>query len=772
VNKKVALSVVSTAVVASLATSAFAAPSAGLYIGGNVDKYYSIPDFVNNEAAARDQINSVGLDNVLFVDTNAKAATALEIALADSLNDALNAVTVEDFAGNVYTNATTGGTYDPSTDEDITDVPAGDLEVESVSAINAKELVVEFNQAVKKSSVIASASAGAEVAGTLLDGVVKVDSAAGDSLVASLSEDGKKLTIVAASDWEGAHSIEFVADLVETADGSATLPAFVNAFTFEDDTRASITGVDFVSKYVYKVKFSEPVSAVGTESAKLADGSAVTLTTADPAYGLATDGKSFTLVFGPATPVNEEITVDFPALTDFAGNVSVPLTAKTTISGADTTKPAISTVTATSATTVKVKFAEPITLLDPTAVSFNGAALTALTVLANADDNTVLDITVPSTTTSGVLAFAAGAVEDLNGNDNAAASKTVNFGSDTVGPVVAKSEVFKDAGLNKLRLTYGEEVTKVGTTLTLKYTDEYGVAKSITIPTAKVNVDTDDNKVVVIDLHDGANPVPEDVTYSLEIPEGYFTDAFANDSALKSITFANNADATSSKLKLIASNPIVTTDATGGSDDRTTLGAAFVDVQFVDAVNAATATNKANYSVENAEVEKAELVYNDPTTANGNGAKAVVRVYIKDNTVEATGNYNVTVSGVKGYNTSVTEMATATKNVAIDENVRPAVTAASFKSFGASSVVTLTFSEAIAADTVADGDFDLYVDGVKVSTATVTNGVLGASIDFTIDTDLSDEVAAGKVVKLVATSALDLFDAQDNKANVTEVTVQ
>jgi len=42
VNKKqLTLSVLSTALVASMAASAFAAPKAGVYIGGNVDKYYS-----------------------------------------------------------------------------------------------------------------------------------------------------------------------------------------------------------------------------------------------------------------------------------------------------------------------------------------------------------------------------------------------------------------------------------------------------------------------------------------------------------------------------------------------------------------------------------------------------------------------------------------------------------------------------------------------------------------------------------------------------------
>lgn len=144
-NKKVVLSVLSTAVVASLATSAFAAPSAGLYIGGNVDKYYSLTDFVNNEVSARGEINSVGLDNVLYIDSKGNGATVKKVALADTLNDALTKVTLEDFAGNVYKNAKTGETYDPSKDPDFI---GGDLKVESVSAITKTSVKINFNKAV------------------------------------------------------------------------------------------------------------------------------------------------------------------------------------------------------------------------------------------------------------------------------------------------------------------------------------------------------------------------------------------------------------------------------------------------------------------------------------------------------------------------------------------------------------------------------------------------------------------------------------------------
>lgn len=639
------------------------------------------------------------------------------------------------------------------------EVATKDAKVVSVNAINAKELVVKFNTAVKKSSVVETS--GANV-GTLVDGIIKVDGASADSYKASLSEDGKELTITAATSWEGTHSVEVLANKVVSTK-NLNVPQYAVAFTFADTVRATITGVEYVNKYTYKVKFSEPVQSVGTVGATFADGTAVTLNTSATGYGLSNDGKSFTVALDSATAANKEISVSFPAIKDFANNVSIPSSAKLTISDADQTKPAVSSVVATSPTSLKIKFTESIDLLDASKITFNGTT-TGVSVLADANDDTVLNVTVPATTTSGILALTAGAVEDLNKNQNAAFSQTVSFAYDKVAPTVVNTEVVRVSGVNNLKITMSEEVTKVGTTLQLKYTDDYGVTQNVTIPTGNIDVDSTDGKVVYVVLHDGTNAVKEAINYSVTIPAGYFQDGFTNPSVSKSISFLNSTTSTTSKLALITTNPVVNgIDANG----------AYVEVRFAAAVNASSATNVANYAVEGATVTNAVLTYNNPTSRNGDGANAVVRAYFKDNTVLATGNYNVTVNGIIGYNSSVTQMASTTNNIQIQENVRPTVKSAAVKSFsGANTVVSLTFSEAIASDTVPNGDFDLYVDGVKVSSATVTNGALGTTIDFTIGANLSADLGSGKSVKLVATSAIDLKDAAGNLAEVTEVIVK
>ncbi|MGO0063644.1 hypothetical protein ACTID9_27235 [Brevibacillus fluminis] len=94
-NKKLALSVLSTAVVASMASSAFAAEQ-GFYIGGDVKHYYSLDSFFSskNSSKIEDEANKVGLDQVVYVDDEGNAAT-LDDLLADgedALTDDLEAV--------------------------------------------------------------------------------------------------------------------------------------------------------------------------------------------------------------------------------------------------------------------------------------------------------------------------------------------------------------------------------------------------------------------------------------------------------------------------------------------------------------------------------------------------------------------------------------------------------------------------------------------------------------------------------------------------------
>jgi len=142
VNKKLVLSVLSTAVVASMASAAMAKPEAGFYVGGEVDKYYSIDAFLGDhfDDALNDIISELG--DTVFVDKDAKAAPfveALDANTAEELAAIMKPATKATFNGNVYANVEDpANPYDPANDPDLIDgTPVGDLVVESVSAITS-----------------------------------------------------------------------------------------------------------------------------------------------------------------------------------------------------------------------------------------------------------------------------------------------------------------------------------------------------------------------------------------------------------------------------------------------------------------------------------------------------------------------------------------------------------------------------------------------------------------------------------------------------------
>ncbi|MDH4617998.1 hypothetical protein [Brevibacillus sp. AY1] len=150
-NKKLVLSVLSTALVASMASAAMAKPSAGIYIGGDVDKYYSAIPFLDNFDAALDEILD-NLEDSVFVDPNGNAAKLSDALSADDINTVLKPATEADFEANDYkVVGEEGKVWNP---KDWTPEVPGELKVESVSAINANSIKVTFNKAVEDTSKV------------------------------------------------------------------------------------------------------------------------------------------------------------------------------------------------------------------------------------------------------------------------------------------------------------------------------------------------------------------------------------------------------------------------------------------------------------------------------------------------------------------------------------------------------------------------------------------------------------------------------------------
>lgn len=144
-KKKLVFSVLSTAVLSSMAASAYAL-SPGFYLGGSVDRYYSITSAINNIGDFADDLVQAGFTNSVYVHTDGQAARVHDI-VNNGLNDSLHQPTADDFEDNEYQDVAGGEPKNPKAeleDEPVDPVVPDELEVESVSAIKKS---IEINVA-------------------------------------------------------------------------------------------------------------------------------------------------------------------------------------------------------------------------------------------------------------------------------------------------------------------------------------------------------------------------------------------------------------------------------------------------------------------------------------------------------------------------------------------------------------------------------------------------------------------------------------------------
>lgn len=140
-NKKLVLSVLSTAVLTSMAASAMALEP-GFYVGGNVDKYYSPSALAGNFKVA---VKEVLKQPTVYVDKDGKAANFVEALFADDINTVLKPATADMFEDDDYKIVGTDKVWNKK--DEPWPLP-GDLKVESVSANNLTKVTVKFNKAV------------------------------------------------------------------------------------------------------------------------------------------------------------------------------------------------------------------------------------------------------------------------------------------------------------------------------------------------------------------------------------------------------------------------------------------------------------------------------------------------------------------------------------------------------------------------------------------------------------------------------------------------
>lgn len=754
-NKKVVLSVLSATVVASMAASAFAAPSTGVYIGGNVKHFYSFDNLLDLSAEGLAQykadMSAIGtdFDNIVYVDLNKKGASIAEILAAPSLSDAVkDPLKVEDFS-DLYTvmdkDGKSAGSYDAR--KDVDDQPAtGDLKVESVSAINAATLTIKFGAEVE-------ATTATNPAYYLIDGGTLA--AAGLTTAdLTLSEDGKTVTVDLSSialTNNTTYRVQVTDDITDKA--GTKIAAYDQLFNFADATAPTVVSSNYnAATSLFTIKFSEPLAAGAAAKVKVLDKNNTDVTSTRVA--LSGDGKSLTIDSSVATALTADETYRVVMLgaTDLVGNyfANNKVEASFKVAKTEEVKPTVTSLTAKNPTTVRVTFSEPV-FVDGTSgdqiaeLSINGAAavpVTAETTLTPAvgealdvnGDGKTWDIVVHATTgLTGVNKISLVNFVDLQSNTQATAyEKFLSFAADQAAPALVSSST---AG-TKLYLTFDEATVLDDTDpVTVLTPDNVELSVPVAFGTTLANYGSD-TKTVVIDL--GAN-ISKAGSYTVTIPAGMVEDAGTNSQAYtvtKSFTPADTV-----KPTLLMSGSPATVDANAVVQ---TVGApSEVVVTFSEKVDG-TALNVANYKVNGAEVFS-KAVFSGDTNK--------VKLTVKPGAIDLDGTYVVTVANIKDLAGNVMNQQTAEENLL--ENVAPVVAGAELT---AADKIALTFSEVVANDDATD--FEVTIDGAKVG-FTYATGVI------TLDSAITDPTKP-IVVKVVTAS--DIADTNGTKivGNVTK----
>ncbi|MBH0169311.1 hypothetical protein [Fictibacillus sp. 18YEL24] len=590
------------------------------------------------------------------------------------------------------------------------------------SAVNAKELVITFNKAVKESSVIDSSD-------DLIAGIVYLNSADARSSVdnAYLSADGKTLTLVSSTIWNGSYAFEVVKDKVESTVGGKVgeYKAFVSV---EDTTRPTFAGVSYEATGAAKFSFSEPLDETAASIAsKLVVSGGTSVTIADTAITLAADKKSFTVVLPTTMTKDASYTYTFTGLKDFAGNLVSPnpLSATVVKSDRDTVKPTVTNVAALDTGKLQVTFSEKIQLNTAT-VTVGNATSSTYTLDTT---GTVATFTGVTNLTAGVQSVTVKDAKDLAGlvlNDT---TRVIQVSADTTAPAFVSHAVETVGADRFLVVNYNEEVTaNAAKTVTGTYVNSNSITQTMASITGSTNITLGtDKKSVRIKLPATAG------TYTVTLPVGLAEDTSAatNDSAARTVSFILGSAVDTTKPDMTGF------DQVGNK----------VTVTFDRDVTAATALNVANYSIDGISSPFESAIFK--------GNARTVELTLKNDVITTNGVRNYTVSNVATSAGSVMVSETATYN--FSENVRPTVLSAKVI---AADKIEVTLSEALAAGTVGT-DFDVF-QGTSTTALTDSETISGTNkVLITLATPL--ESLTGLTLK--ASSTINLTDLNSNDVN-------
>lgn len=718
-NKKVALSILSATVVASMASSAFAAPKSGVYLGGDVDRYYELRDLFNLTDAGKTKFAAdmgvTSFDKLIYVDFDGKGASLREI-MNGEFSKVKRDLKKSDFEG-VYTKSnldgTNGATYDPR--NDAIDGPTGDLKVDSVAAVSGSQIKINFSIPVSNAGGELF-NAQTKVINSSNITVAGLGSAAQlGTLTGSLSEDGKTLTITNSLAFNGDYSVYVKKDsIISKDDVNKKVAEFLGNVKITDSTAPTYTGVTYDGSTAI-VKFSEPLKSVGTVTL---DGK--TLTTSD--YTLSGDTLEVTgLTAGKAS------TLVIVGASDNAGNIIAPNPTTVTLTApVDTVKPTVA-VSAKN-TTLTFKFSEALKLVnadggatedDYAKVTLGNRTFTLGAAHQDSTDKTKFTIDVAGDVAGSFLnaTVKVEAFTDKSGLVGDAFTTSVMLTKDNTAPALVSASSKDD----KLIVKFDEDVDANNlANVAIKYTDKDNVVTNF--PAAALGqvdskydannngaIDGEDENYLVLSVTEPTlieNSKLKPGKYEVTIGAGKVQDKVSN--------------ATTADTKF-------TLTVTGSSESSAVVEVVDADTKQVASGKLLVKFNKqmassalvaGNYSLDGVAL--------NPSTANlyFDGSKDKVVIELPEGYITASGNRLLKVANVVDVDGNTLKAGEDTDVVDLDENVKPVASSVALVD---SSNFVINFSEEISLPQGAVTGVTVKVNGATTKLADTT--------PFTVNSD-------------------------------------
>lgn len=543
----------------------------------------------------------------------------------------------------------------------IIEVVAPTATVISAEIIGSTELKVVFDSPIDASTVIGLNNKLLDSVGITMrkdiKGVLAEDPGA---LTASLSADLKALTITSANMLEGEYGVEFTSNIKTT--GGLPIEQYYRRMSYVDNVPPRITNVELDdSGMISTIRFSEPIdftnfkvpdaTVLGTVAA---DEYTITVLENKLNYIISADYKSLTINLSGIVPMDygKLFTITISGIKDMSGNIPASYTLTAILRTDNTVKaqarPLL--VQRTSYNTLTATFDRA--LLNGGTAYINGGNM--VLGIVDATDIKKVNYTITDSdallTGNRVVTLSGWTSYNVNPSDTSALlglSLTVNFDYERSNPVLF-SYTF-DAATSVLTLTYNKDVTIRMTTgmfssTLATVTDDLISGTNITY----TKMASTDKKVIKLLM--GNMTLAGDYTFALE--EGFVSDSYKTVSLSRTIMISNT-DGNSLDLP----RPYLIRQSTTNLSQ--------IYVEFANKLDKVTAEMAANYSIPGVIIISAQLTNN--TSENG----ATVILTVLDGSIDVSVERPITISGIRGYNGSYSEMLEYTTSVDLKDNKKP-----------------------------------------------------------------------------------------------------